>query len=80
MLRSPQAMHIPDGFLSGLVLAVCWGISAIVIVVCLHPRQARHGRAQSAVDGRRGRGHLRRDKCSTSRWQPALPATCWARL
>ncbi len=32
MLHSPQAMHIPDGFLSGLVLAVCWGISAIVIV------------------------------------------------
>jgi cobalt/nickel transport system permease protein len=32
MLRSPQAMHIPDGFLSGLVLAVCWGISLIVIV------------------------------------------------
>ncbi len=31
MLRSPQAMHIPDGFLSGLVLAVCWGISLIVI-------------------------------------------------
>jgi cobalt/nickel transport system permease protein len=26
-------MHIPDGFLSGLVLAVCWGISVIVIVV-----------------------------------------------
>jgi cobalt/nickel transport system permease protein len=24
-------MHIPDGFLSGLVLAVCWGISLIVI-------------------------------------------------
>jgi cobalt/nickel transport system permease protein len=33
MLRSPQAMHIPDGFLSGPVLAVCWAISAIVIVV-----------------------------------------------
>jgi cobalt/nickel transport system permease protein len=32
MLRSPQAMHIPDGFLSGSVLAVCWGISLIVIV------------------------------------------------
>jgi cobalt/nickel transport system permease protein len=32
MLHSPQAMHIPDGFLSGLVLAVCWGLSAIVIV------------------------------------------------
>ena len=32
-LHSPQAMHIPDGFLSGLVLAVCWGISLIVIVV-----------------------------------------------
>jgi cobalt/nickel transport system permease protein len=32
MLFSPKAMHIPDGFLSGLVLAVCWGISAIVIV------------------------------------------------
>ncbi len=32
MLLSPQAMHIPDGFLSGLVLAVCWGISVIVIV------------------------------------------------
>ena len=31
-LHSPQAMHIPDGFLSGLVLAVCWGISVIVIV------------------------------------------------
>src|SRR5512135_1744333 len=31
MLRSPQAMHIPDGFLSGLVLAICWGISLIVI-------------------------------------------------
>jgi len=25
-------MHIPDGFLSGPVLAVCWGISIIVIV------------------------------------------------
>ncbi len=32
MLRSPQAMHIPDGFLSGVVLAVCWTISAIVVV------------------------------------------------
>lgn len=32
MLRSPQAMHIPDGFLSGLVLAVCWAISGLVIV------------------------------------------------
>src|SRR5512134_2590726 len=32
MLQSPQAMHIPDGFLSALVLAVCWGISVIVIV------------------------------------------------
>ena len=32
-LHSPQAMHIPDGFLSGAVLAVCWIISAIVIVV-----------------------------------------------
>ena len=32
MLHSPQAMHIPDGFLSGPVLAVCWGISAIVII------------------------------------------------
>jgi cobalt/nickel transport system permease protein len=32
-LHSPQAMHIPDGFLSGAVLAVCWTISAIVIVV-----------------------------------------------
>src|SRR5512134_906926 len=31
MLQSPQAMHIPDGFLSALVLAVCWGISVIVI-------------------------------------------------
>jgi cobalt/nickel transport system permease protein len=33
MLHSPQAMHIPDGFLSGLVLAMCWGISAIVVVI-----------------------------------------------
>ena len=32
MLRSPQAMHIPDGFLSGPVLAVCFIISASVIV------------------------------------------------
>ena len=32
MLRSPQAMHIPDGFLSGPVLAACFIISAIVIV------------------------------------------------
>jgi cobalt/nickel transport system permease protein len=32
MLRSPQAMHIPDGFLSGPVLAMCWGISLMVIV------------------------------------------------
>ncbi len=32
MLRAPQAMHIPDGFLSGLVLAVCWGLSLSVIV------------------------------------------------
>ena len=32
MLRSPQAMHIPDGFLSGLVLAVCWAISVMVVV------------------------------------------------
>jgi cobalt/nickel transport system permease protein len=31
MLLSPKAMHIPDGFLSGMVLAVCWGISLIVI-------------------------------------------------
>ncbi|HSD83828.1 MAG TPA: energy-coupling factor ABC transporter permease [Anaerolineae bacterium] len=31
MLRSPQAMHIPDGFLSILVLVICWAISAIVI-------------------------------------------------
>jgi cobalt/nickel transport system permease protein len=31
MLFSPKAMHIPDGFLSGLVLAICWGISLIVI-------------------------------------------------
>jgi len=31
MLFSPKTMHIPDGFLSGLVLAVCWGISLIVI-------------------------------------------------
>jgi cobalt/nickel transport system permease protein len=32
MLRSPQAMHIPDGFISGSVLAVCWIISIVVIV------------------------------------------------
>src|SRR5512139_4219296 len=31
MLYSPKAMHIPDGFLSGPVLAVCWAISLIVI-------------------------------------------------
>jgi cobalt/nickel transport system permease protein len=31
MLRSLHAMHIPDGFLSGPVLAVCWGVSLIVI-------------------------------------------------
>ena len=31
MLFSPKAMHIPDGFLSGAVLVVCWGISLIVI-------------------------------------------------
>jgi cobalt/nickel transport system permease protein len=31
MLYSPQAMHIPDGFISGLVLAVCWIISIVVI-------------------------------------------------
>ena len=31
MLRSPQAMHIPDGFLSAAVLAVCWAISLIDI-------------------------------------------------
>ena len=31
MLRSPQAMHIPDGFISGAVLAVCWIISLVVI-------------------------------------------------
>ncbi len=32
MLYSPQAMHIPDGFLSGGVLAVCWVISALVVI------------------------------------------------
>jgi cobalt/nickel transport system permease protein len=31
MLRSPQAMHIPDGFISALVLAVCWVLSISVI-------------------------------------------------
>ncbi len=32
MLRAPQAMHIPDGFLSGLVLTVCFILGAIIIV------------------------------------------------
>ena len=31
MLRSPLAMHIPDGFLSGPVLAICFMVSAITI-------------------------------------------------
>jgi cobalt/nickel transport system permease protein len=31
MLRSPQAMHIPDGFLSTAVLAACWILSLSVI-------------------------------------------------
>lgn len=35
MLYSPAAMHIPDGFLSGMVSIVCWILSIGVIAVAL---------------------------------------------
>lgn len=35
MLRSPQAMHIPDGFLSAAVAVAFWILSAVVIAYAL---------------------------------------------
>jgi cobalt/nickel transport system permease protein len=51
MLYSPQPLHIPDGFLSLIVSAVCWVITALVIGMAISKTNKSLGEKQIPLMG-----------------------------
>lgn len=51
MLYSPAPLHIPDGFLSFIVSAVCWAISALVLSVAISRTNKSLGEKQVPLMG-----------------------------
>ena len=51
MHYSPAPLHIPDGFLSFIVSAVCWGISAIILSVAISRTNRSLGEKQVPLMG-----------------------------
>lgn len=51
MHYSPAPLHIPDGFLSFIVSAVCWGISAMILSVAISRTNKSLGEKQVPLMG-----------------------------
>ena len=51
MHYSPAPLHIPDGFLSFIVSAVCWGISALILSVAISRTNKSLGEKQVPLMG-----------------------------
>lgn len=51
MLYSPEPLHIPDGFLSFIVSAVCWAISVLVLSVAISRTNKSLGEKQVPLMG-----------------------------
>jgi cobalt/nickel transport system permease protein len=51
VLHSPQALHIPDGFLSPLVSAVGWILALLMIAIALRQTRAQLGERQIPMMG-----------------------------
>jgi cobalt/nickel transport system permease protein len=51
MLYSPAPLHIPDGFLSFIVSAICWAISALILSVAIARTNKTLGEKQVPLMG-----------------------------
>jgi len=51
MLLRPEALHIPDGFLTPLVAAVGWGLAILLILTALRQTQRQLGERQVPLMG-----------------------------
>lgn len=51
MLYSPAPMHIPDGFLSLLISAICWGLTVILVGIAISRTQNSLGERQVPLMG-----------------------------